>query len=117
LSQGPGSPVAHRWKVGQGYLTNPYRRTLFLHRVALATTPVAAALAPLLEPDITSPLTQAKLGLVLLIGWNGLLATWLHARLSRDPGRLRLRCICAATASVSQLGWWGAMVIGFLHGR
>lgn len=68
----------------------------------------------LLEPDVTNPITHAKLALVLLIGWNGLLAMWLHARLSEDPGRFRLG-ISALTASVSQGGWWGAMAIGFLN--
>ena len=68
----------------------------------------------LLEPDVTSPVTQAKLALVLLIGWNGLFAMWLHARLSEDPGRFRLGA-SAVTTSVSQVGWWGAMTIGFLN--
>lgn len=70
----------------------------------------------LLEPDMTSPVTQAKLALVLLIGWNGLLAMWLHGRLTDRPRRVHL-AVSALTASLSQVGWWGAMLIGFLNAR
>ena len=70
----------------------------------------------MLEPDLTSALTQVKLGLVLVIGWNGLFAMWLHARLDEDAGRFRLG-VSAGSAALSQLGWWGAMAIGFLNAR
>lgn len=73
----------------------------------------------LLEPDLTSPTTGLKLALVLLIGWNGLLAEVLHGRLSHlreEPGQ-RLLTAAAAVGGLSQLGWWGAMLIGFLNAR
>lgn len=67
-----------------------------------------------LEPDTARGLTQVKLGLVLLIGWNGLVATWLHPQLVRSP-RPSLLAASALCATVSQCGWWGALVIGHLN--
>lgn len=74
----------------------------------------------LLEPDLGNPSTQVKIALVVLIGWNGVLATLVHRQLSMSagtvvPGRQLLTSVGAAT--VSQLGWWGAMLLGFLNGR
>lgn len=74
----------------------------------------------LLEPDLSSTATRVKLALVLLIGWNGVVATVLQAPLSISPGgspTRRLLLISGTTAAVSQLGWWGAMAIGFANGR
>lgn len=79
----------------------------------------------LLEPDLSDPLTQAKVALVVLIGWNGVAAALLQRWLSRvaagaRPGEgmsQRRLLACACSGAVSQLGWWGAMLIGFLNGR
>ncbi|NBE51819.1 hypothetical protein [Streptomyces boluensis] len=73
-----------------------------------------------LRPDLESPLTLLKLGLVLAITLNGLYAHWLGQRLDgyrdgRVPRPLRIRS--AVAASVSQLGWWGASLIGFLNSQ
>lgn len=74
----------------------------------------------LLEPDLSNPLTRIKIALVLAIGWNGVAAAAVHRQLSRLVGRTlegrRLwTSLCSAT--VSQLGWWGAMLLGFVNGR
>lgn len=74
-----------------------------------------------LNPDLTSPLTLVKLGLVLVITFNGLFAHWLGQCLARYrddaqvPRPLLIRSGMAAT--VSQLGWWGATLIGFLNSQ
>ncbi|MFI5522262.1 hypothetical protein [Streptomyces platensis] len=73
-----------------------------------------------LRPDLASPLTLLKLGLVLAITLNGLYAHWLGQRLTHCgtapvPRTLRLQSGTAAT--VSQLGWWGASLIGFLNSQ
>lgn len=70
----------------------------------------------LLEPSMSSGVTQVKLGLVLLIGWNGLVAMWLHQLLQGEVRRTMFLA-SASCAAVSQLGWWGAMVIGFVNAR
>lgn len=69
-----------------------------------------------LEPDLTSALTRVKLGLVVLIGVNGLFATALHGRLVHAPNRV-LVVVAGMSAGISQLGWWGALVIGHLNSR
>lgn len=64
-------------------------------------------------------LTWMKLFFVALIGLNGI---WLHLikkgfeRVQNDPG-LPLRLIFNMTLSttISQVGWWSAILIGFLH--
>lgn len=108
--------AALRWIAGRGDLRDLLRQAGHVHVPIWAGFGGLVLSGVLLEPDVSDPATQAKLGLVLLIGWNGLLAMWLHARLSRDPGRLRLG-VSALTAFASQVGWWGAMMIGFLNAR
>ncbi|MCA1677009.1 MAG: hypothetical protein LC799_34135, partial [Actinobacteria bacterium] len=72
----------------------------------------------LLRPDLSQPLTWLKLVLVLLVTLNGLHAYAIGERLAQFqagtvPRWLLRRAVGAA--SVSQLGWWGATVIGFLN--
>lgn len=60
----------------------------------------------LLEPDLASPVTQVKLALVLALG--------LHRALGRGAD-LRWMALGGMCATVSQLAWWGATVVGFLN--
>ncbi|MFI5527585.1 hypothetical protein ACIA8O_03410 [Kitasatospora sp. NPDC051853] len=74
----------------------------------------------LLEPHLDSGLTQLKLVLVLLIALNGVQAGALQRRLERygeqrPPRPLLLRG--GLSALVSQLGWWGALLIGFYNAQ
>ena len=78
----------------------------------------------LLRPDLSDPLTQAKVALVVLIGWNGVVAALIQRGLARlttggTSGAMSQRRLlaCACSGAVSQLGWWGAMLIGFLNAR
>lgn len=106
--------VAFLWVVGRCNLTQVLRQASVVH-VPIWGGFIGLVLSGiLLEPNLASRITQVKLVLVLLIGWNGLLAMWLHARLSENQHRFRLS-ISMLSASVSQVGWWGAMVIGFLN--
>ncbi|MGP3928326.1 hypothetical protein [Streptomyces sp. 8N616] len=73
-----------------------------------------------LRPDLASPLTLIKLGLVLAVLFNGLYAHWLGQRLRHVhtrpvPRRLLIQSGIAAT--VSQSGWWGATAIGFVNSQ
>ncbi|MEU3429846.1 hypothetical protein [Streptomyces gardneri] len=74
----------------------------------------------LLHPDPNAPLTQVKLVLVLVIALNGVHATALHHRLTdlghRGP-TTGLLVRGGASAVVSQMSWWGAVIIGFLNSR
>ena len=72
----------------------------------------------LLSPDLGSPLTQLKLVLVLVVSLNGVQAHALQRRLellAELPRAILARCVL--TAGVSQVGWWGCMVIGFVNSR
>lgn len=69
----------------------------------------------LLEPDLGNPVTQVKLALVLLIGLNGVVALGLHRALGRGGADLRWMALGGMCATVSQVGWWGATVVGFLN--
>lgn len=71
----------------------------------------------LLRPDLSAPLTWIKLGLVLLITLNGLHAYAIGERLLRLDGEVprRLLLRASAAAALSQLGWWGATIIGFFN--
>lgn len=75
----------------------------------------------LLDPDLSSPMAWTKLILVLAVALNGAM-TSTTARLLRDlprtvlppslPRHLQAK-VFTATA-VSQIGWWGAITIGFI---
>lgn len=74
----------------------------------------------LLRPDLSQPLTWLKLVLVLVVTLNGLRAYAIGDQLARFPAVpvpywLLRRAMGAA--AVSQLGWWGATVIGFLNAQ
>ncbi|MBO1268984.1 hypothetical protein J1902_13575 [Arthrobacter sp. PO-11] len=76
----------------------------------------------LIEPDISSPITQLKLGSILVLMLNGVslipLTRSLHAL---DPGTRftdvnpRLRTRLCVSLSVSQLGWWTAVGVGLVN--
>ncbi|MFI1172637.1 hypothetical protein [Streptomyces melanogenes] len=73
-----------------------------------------------LHPDLGSPLTCVKLGLVLVLALNGVQASALHRRLATVNGesvRPALLIRSAVTAAVSQAAWWGAVTIGFLNSQ
>ncbi|RZU73050.1 hypothetical protein EV384_1446 [Micromonospora kangleipakensis] len=73
----------------------------------------------LLHPDLTSPLTLAKLALVLLVALNGVHAWAVNRRAAAYPANLprRLLARTVLVVLISQVGWWGATVIGFLNSR
>lgn len=73
----------------------------------------------LLQPDLANPLTQLKIALVVLIGWNGVAAALIQRWLAGTRGTMSQRRLlaCACSGVVSQLGWWGAMLLGFLNAR
>ncbi|WP_371649296.1 MULTISPECIES: hypothetical protein [unclassified Streptomyces] len=108
------------WLMGRKTLREVLDFTAPLH------VPVWAGLGGLLfsgaflHPDLGSPLTCIKLGLVLVLSLNGVQASALHRRLAAVDGAsvgpsLLLRS--AVTAAVSQTAWWGAVTIGFLNSQ
>ena len=68
----------------------------------------------LLEPALDSPVVVVKLALVLVIGLNGVVALGVHRALGREAD-LRWMALGGSAAVISQLGWWGATIIGFVN--
>lgn len=76
----------------------------------------------LLEPDLSAPPTQVKLVAVLLVALNGVALTQWTFYLARFPKKMRfaalprrVRIRFIASAVISQLAWWTAVVIGMLN--
>jgi hypothetical protein len=75
-----------------------------------------------LEPNLDSPATIAKLAAVLVLSLNGVALTRWTSYLARFPPRMRFRNLpwrarfrFVASAIVSQIAWWTAVVIGMLN--
>lgn len=110
------------WLLGRRSFRQVVDATGPLHVPVWAGLAGLTASGMLLEPHLDSGLTRVKLVLVLLIALNGVHATALHRRLEeaqgdggRPPQRLLVRG--AASALVSQVGWWGALAIGFWNAQ
>lgn len=75
----------------------------------------------MLQPDLDSPLTRVKLGLVLVLTLNGLQAGLPNRRMAQRSTAAvlapRFLGWGTATALVSQVCWWGALVIGFRNSQ
>lgn len=76
----------------------------------------------LLHPNLSSPLTILKLFLVLAVAWNGAAMSVFRRRLARLPPNTTPAelprtdwWILAVSSTVSQIGWWGAIIIGFIN--
>lgn len=105
------------WATGRCTLAEVLGATSRLH------VPIWAGLGGLvlsglmLHPDMDSPLTLTKLGLVAALTLNGLQAGLLARRLEAATETIERKLLVwgGATALVSQACWWGAVVIGFLN--
>lgn len=71
----------------------------------------------LLAPDLGSAATVLKLCLVGILAVNGVRATVLGRRMALVEGPVPFRLLAQGglTTAISQLCWWGAVVIGFLN--
>ena len=105
------------WLTGQRGLTTLVQTAHGAHLPIWLGLAGLAATGTLLSPDTSSPRTLIKLAAVLVVALNGVYAGQVqrqYARLGdrRPPRALLRRGLVAAT--ISQAGWWTAMVIGFL---
>jgi hypothetical protein len=125
LVVGLGAVLAIDWH-GLLWLLRRIELAELLTVTSRLTTPVWAGLTglvatgALLSPDTAAPLTRLKLVLVALVTVNGLHAGAVHdalLRASATGGRLPLPLLVRGltVGAVSQLGWWGATVIGLLN--
>ncbi|MEU1010810.1 hypothetical protein ACIP4Y_33885 [Streptomyces sp. NPDC088810] len=108
------------WLTGRCSLRDALDGTHRLHVPIWAGLAGLVASGVLLHPDLGAPLTRVKLALVLGLALNGLQAGRLDRRMrARQDGSVapRLLVRCAGTAVVSQVCWWGAVVIGFRNSQ
>ena len=97
-------------------------------RLAAATGPLIwfglgglIATGALLHPNLSSAVTVTKLVLVLTVAWNGAAMSEFRRRLAQLPPYVKpgdlprrdWRLLLGATV-ISQIGWWGAILIGFV---
>lgn len=75
-----------------------------------------------LQPHLDSPATLVKLGAVLVLSLNGVALTRWTTTLARFPRKMRFSALprparvrFIASATISQLAWWTAVVIGMLN--
>lgn len=73
-----------------------------------------------LHPNLASPWTRLKLGAVVVTGLNGVYLHYLRAQ-TKALGNvafadtpIKYKLMSFAGISLSQLGWWTAIIIGFL---
>jgi hypothetical protein len=108
------------WLLGRRTLSEVLRVAGGVHLLVWAGLTGLVLSGVFLRPDLDSPFTQLKLVLVLIVGLNGAHVLAIQRRLEasgdrRPPTRLVLRSGTAAL--ISQAGWWGAMLIGFLNAQ
>lgn len=104
------------WISGRSTLADAIRCAHRLHLPIWAGLVGLVASGAFLEPNLTSVLTQTKLILVLVLTVNGLQAPILSRRIAHNnavhlPPHLTVWGV--ATATISQVCWWGAVWIGF----
>ncbi|MEU2232136.1 hypothetical protein [Streptomyces vietnamensis] len=125
LVVGLGSVLAVDW-FALLWLTGKRPLVGVLDTAVALQTPIWAGLGGLvvsglfLRPDLHSPPTLVKLGLVVAVTVNGLWAHRLGQRLEAHrtgPVPRRLLVLSGLAAAVSQTGWWGASLIGFLNSQ
>jgi hypothetical protein len=108
--------VALRWAFGRRTLADVIRCADDVTMLIWIGYAGLVASGVLLSPDLAGIATRVKLGAVVLIGWNGLIATALSRRIHTRPSP-HLMLASAACAGVSQAAWWTATAIGFLNAR
>ncbi|MFF7726987.1 hypothetical protein [Streptomyces sp. NPDC008001] len=108
------------WMTGRCTLKEALGSAGRLHTPIWAGLVGLVASGMLLHPNPSATLTSVKLVLVLLLSLNGLQAGVLNRRMAEQPSASpspRILAWGGATAVVSQVCWWGAVVIGFLNSQ
>lgn len=105
------------WAFGRATLAEAVRSTSRLHLLVWAGLAGLIASGTVLKPDLDSPATLVKLGFVLVLTVNGVHAMVLGKRMAEVDGQVPRRLLVQGglTTALSQICWWGAVVIGFLN--
>lgn len=104
------------WVFGRTTFAEAVVNTSWLHPLIWAGLVGLITSGVLLKPDLTSTATILKLGLVAILTVNGIQASALGTRMSALAGSPTRRLLIrgGVTSAISQICWWGAIVIGFL---
>ncbi|WP_285484826.1 hypothetical protein [Amycolatopsis sp. NBRC 101858] len=105
------------WAFGRVPFAEAVRSASRLHLLVWGGLTGLVASGALLSPNLGSPATIVKLCLVGVLAVNGVHATVLGNRMALADGPVSFRLLVRGglTTAVSQLCWWGAVVIGFLN--
>ncbi|WP_245663335.1 hypothetical protein [Nocardia inohanensis] len=109
-----------RWLAGRATLADTLRIVSALHMPIWLGLAGLVASGCVLEPNLSSAMTQTKMGLVLVLTLNGIQAWAFGRRLHKrgdaplTPGLLAWG---VATGLISQVCWWGATAIGFVNAQ
>lgn len=105
------------WLLGRAAFADAVANTSRLHLLVWSGLTGLVVSGALLSPNLTSWITILKLGFVAVLTLNGVQAMALSRRFGAldgvPPVRLLLRG--GLTSMISQICWWGAIVIGFLN--
>ncbi|MEV6872958.1 hypothetical protein [Amycolatopsis sp. NPDC051128] len=105
------------WVLRRTTFAEAVRSTSRLHLPVWAGLTGLVGSGALLEPDLGSPATVVKLGLVLVLTVNGVHVVLLGKQMAfvEEPVPARLLVRGGLATAISQFCWWGAVVIGFLN--
>jgi hypothetical protein len=105
------------WVLGRVTFTEAVANTSWLHPLVWSGLAGLVISGALLKPNLTSGITILKLGFVAVLTLNGVRAMALGRRMSAHNGvpPIRLLLWGGVTSAISQICWWGAVVIGFLN--
>ncbi|GAA2376747.1 hypothetical protein Cme02nite_64440 [Catellatospora methionotrophica] len=107
------------WVLGRTTLAEAMANTSRLHLLVWSGVVGLIGSGALLRPDLGKGFTILKLVLVAALVINGTQAMVLDRRIRSLAGRPPVRLLLwgALTAVISQVSWWGAVVIGYLNTR
>lgn len=105
------------WVLGRATFMEAVVNTSRLHPLVWSGLVGLVISGALLGPNLASGITILKLGFVAMLTLNGVQAMALGRRMSALNGvpPMGLLLWGGLTAAVSQICWWGAVVIGFLN--
>jgi hypothetical protein len=105
------------WLLGRTTFAEAITSTSRLHPLIWTGLVGLLVSGALLSPNLTSGITLVKLGFVAVLTLNGVQAMALSKRMSALDGAMPMRLLLwgGLTSAVSQICWWGAVLIGFLN--
>jgi hypothetical protein len=105
------------WVLGRSTFAEAVRSTSRLHLLVWAGLTGLVGSGALLEPNLHAVATVVKLALVAVLAVNGVRVMELGKRMAAldGPAPRRLLVRGGLATAISQLSWWGAVVIGFLN--